>query len=412
MAPRLSINRTRLWDRIHEMAAIGATQNGGCNRQALSDEDKKGRDLFCTWALNAGCSIRVDQLGNIFARRKGSSAMAPPVLSGSHLDTQPTGGKFDGVYGVLAALEVIETLNDLDIRTYHAVEAVVWTNEEGARFSPPMIGSGVFSGAFSVAYAYGRMDKQGKSIEGELNRINYAGCATCASFPIKAAFEVHIEQGPVLEETEKTIGIVTGVQGIRWFDVTISGRAVHAGPTPMALRSDPMNALYRVVERIYAIAEMSAPDSRATLGDICVSPGARNTVPQVVKLSVDLRHPDEARLEEMEAELRKAAADAGLAARVQVAVTTIWRSPAVKFDTSCIDAVRRAAEHLNLSHSELVSGAGHDSVYLSRVAPTSMIFIPCRDGISHNEAEYASADHLEAGANVLLAAILDQAKQC
>lgn len=411
MSQTLKIDGDRLWRRLMDMARIGATDKGGCNRQALTDDDKTGRDLFCDWARAAGCTVRIDEMGNIFARRAGTEAAAPSVISGSHLDTQPTGGKFDGVYGVLAALEVIETFNDHSIETVHPVEAVVWTNEEGARFAPAMIGSGVFCGEFDLGFAHATQNAEGATLGGELQRIGYAGAEPCAPFPIKAAFEAHIEQGPILEAQGLTIGVVKGVQGMRWLDVIFEGEPVHAGPTPMDQRKDPLRALHPFVDAMYAIADEYGPDSRVTFGDVSASPGSRNTVPQEVKLAVDIRHPDESILDQMEARMRQAAKDAADEAETPLAIHTVWKSPAVVFDRSCVDAVRSATEEQGLSHIDMVSGAGHDSVYVSRVAPTSMIFVPCRDGISHNEAEHAEPHHLEAGANVLLHAILKQATE-
>ena len=407
----LRINGARLWDRLMEMAKIGATPAGGSNRQALTDLDREGRDLFCSWARNAGCSIEIDQMGNIFARRAGTDDKAAPVIAGSHLDTQPTGGKFDGVYGVLAALEVIETLNDSGTSTSRPVEAVVWTNEEGARFSPAMIGSGVLAGEFTLEYGHAATDKAGKSIGDELRRIGYAGERPCKPFPIHAAFEAHIEQGPILEANNKTIGVVGGVQGMRWYDVIINGDAVHAGPTPMDQRKDPFRALHSILAGLYEMADRYAPQSRVTFGDIKAEPGSRNTVPERLTLAVDLRHPNEKILEEMEGEFRAIVAGSIAAANVEGSVRVEWQSPAVEFDSGCINAVRTAAQTLGYPYLEIVSGAGHDSVYLSRIAPTSMIFVPCKDGISHNEAESAEPADLAAGADILLHAILERAGQ-
>jgi len=403
------VNGDRLWSRLMDMARIGATAAGGCNRQALTPEDKQGRDLFCEWARNAGCEIRVDTMGNIFARRPGTHPSAEPVISGSHLDTQPTGGKFDGVYGVLSALEVIESLNDHGIETEHPVEAVVWTNEEGARFAPAMIGSGVFCGEFDLNFAHAITDKDGKSLGDELKEIDYAGGEKCEPFPIKASYEVHIEQGPILEAKDKPVGIVTGVQGMRWFDIVLEGSPVHAGPTPMEMRRDPVKAMHKIISRIYDLTESRAPDSRATFGDILVSPGSRNTVPEQIKLAVDIRHPDENVLDLMEHEMRDAAKEEAEKADVQLSIDVIWKSPSVAFDQNCLIDIRQAVELLKMPHIEMISGAGHDSVYVSRVAPTAMIFVPCERGISHNEAENADPAHLTAGANVLLHSILNSA---
>ncbi len=392
-----------------EMAQIGATPRGGCNRQALTDEDKAGRGLFTGWCEAAGCEIRVDEMGNIFARRGGQNDSLAPVITGSHLDTQPTGGKFDGVFGVLAGLEVVRTLNDANVTTAAPLEIVVWTNEEGARFSPAMVGSGVWSGEFELDYGLSRADKSGATIGAELERIGYAGSEPCRPFPVKAAFEVHIEQGPILENEALTVGVLTGVQGMNWYDVTLTGQPCHAGPTPMDTRADPMMVLHRVLERTYELAAEHAPWARATFGDLSLQPGSRNTVPESVVLAVDLRHPEQAVLDEMDQRLRSIVNEEAARRNVQAEVRDEWRSPAVAFDVECVNAVRRAVQQLGYPHMEMVSGAGHDSVYTSRVVPTSMIFVPCEGGLSHNEAENAMPDDLEAGCNVLLHAMLDRA---
>ena len=406
---KVRISGDRLWQRLMDMAKIGATDAGGCNRQALTDLDKEGRDLFIDWCHAAGCKVRIDQMGNVFARRAGLDNSLPPVITGSHLDTQPTGGKFDGVYGVLAGLEVIESLNDNKLQTKHPLEVVVWTNEEGARFSPAMIGSGVWCGEFDIEDAHVLADKDGLTIGDELKRIGYHGAEPCKIFPVKAAFETHIEQGPILEAEEKTIGIVTGVQGMRWYDVMIKGQPVHAGPTPMEVRRDPFRALTKTIDRIYALAEEHGPWGRATFGDIQAVPGARNTVPETLILAVDLRHPNQEVLEQMDKTFRIIVEEEALIAGVESTVKDEWDSPAVAFDKDCIEAVTKGVKSLNLPYKVMASGAGHDSVYVSRSAPTSMIFIPCKDGISHNEAEDAHPDDLTAGCNVLLQAMCEMA---
>lgn len=403
------IDGGRLWQHIMDMAQIGATAAGGSNRQALTDLDKEGRDLFLSWCKNAGCTARVDQMGNIFVRRDGTDNQLSPVIAGSHLDTQPTGGKYDGVYGVLAALEVIESLNDHNIETLHPVEVVVWTNEEGARFSPAMIGSGVWCGEFDIHEAHKIEDKEGHSIGGELKRIGFDGKDECEPFPIKAAFEAHIEQGPILEAEEKTIGIVTGVQGMRWYDVEITGQPVHAGPTPMEVRRDPFMALTKIIDRLYALAAEYAPWGRATFGDIKALPGSRNTVPEQLILAVDLRHPDQTILDEMDTKFRQIVDEECAKIPVDGNVRDEWNSPAVQFNKECVTAVSDGVATLGLPNKVMVSGAGHDSVYVSRVAPTSMIFVPCKDGISHNEAEEALPADLAAGCNVLFQAICKMA---
>ncbi|MEM1153853.1 MAG: Zn-dependent hydrolase [Pseudomonadota bacterium] len=403
------MNSDRLWDSLMSMAEIGATAKGGCNRQALTDEDKRGRELFVQWCLAAGCDVSVDEVGNIFARRPGLDDALPVVLAGSHLDTQPTGGKFDGVYGVLAGLEVVRTLNDQNIQTSAPLEVVAWTNEEGARFAPALLGSGVWSGVFDKDTVYAIEDKQGRRFEDELARIGFKGATPAAPRPIKAAFEVHIEQGPILEAENKQIGVLTGIQGCRWYDLIIEGEPCHAGPTPMTSRRDPFMAALPIMQGCYDMAAQHAPWGRATFGDIRAEPGSRNTVPERIVVAVDLRHPELEIFEQMDKDFRalvdSECARYGLTARVE----EIWHMPVTAFDTACVDAVRRATAHLHYPHMEMVSGAGHDSLYVATVAPTSMIFIPCENGISHNEAENAKQDDIAAGCNVLLHAMLDRA---
>jgi N-carbamoyl-L-amino-acid hydrolase len=405
----LRINGERLWSRLMEMARHGATAKGGVCRLTGSDEDKAGRDLFVAWCEAAGCSVTVDKIGNIFARRAGRDDSAGAVLAGSHLDSQPTGGRFDGIYGVLAALEVVETLNDHGIETGAPVEIAAWTNEEGARFAPAMLGSGVFAGVFELDWTLAIQDKEGKALGEELARIGYAGEAAPGDRRIKAAFEVHIEQGPILEREQKTIGVVQGVQGMRWYDLVIEGQEVHAGPTPMEGRRDPFQGLMNILPDIYAIAKDRAPWGRATCGDIAALPGSRNTVPGRLTTAVDLRHPDQDTLVEMDqamqASVERHCAELGLAGRVD----TIWDSPAVTFDPACIEAVRAGVAATGYTAMDIVSGAGHDSVYLARIAPVGMIFVPCEGGLSHNEAENATPEDIAAGCDVLLHAVLAQA---
>jgi N-carbamoyl-L-amino-acid hydrolase len=409
MPSNIRINGQRLWDSLMQMAEIGATAKGGVCRLALTDLDKKGRDLFVRWAKEAGCAVSVDAMGNIFARRPGKLADAPAVGSGSHLDSQPTGGKFDGAYGVLAALEVVRTLNDYKYETEAPIEIVVWTNEEGSRFAPAMVGSGVFAGAFDLDYGLGRADTEGKTLGAELERIGYAGELAPGSRQFGAFFESHIEQGPILEAEERIIGVVQGVQGIRWYDVNVTGQEAHAGPTPMKRRKDALVGAARLIEAVNRIGLENQPYACATVGMLQNSPNSRNTIPGRVFFSIDFRHPKEETLAKMDADIRAAAAkverDIGLA----IEVKDIWYSPPVVFDRDCVAAVRGAAEELGLSRMDIISGAGHDSVYMSRVAPTAMIFVPCADGISHNEIESATADDLAAGCNVLLHAMLDRA---
>ena len=409
MTKPLTINSQRLWDSLMRMAQIGATPKGGCNRQALTDLDKQARDLYVEWAKEAGCTVRVDEMGNIFARRTGENAHLPVVMTGSHIDTQPTGGKFDGVYGVLAGLEVIRSLNDQGVATVAPVEACIWTNEEGARFSPAMIGSGVWSGAFDLPYGHQRTDKQGNTIKEELGRIGYLGEEACKPHAIKGFFEVHIEQGPILENKARQIGVVNGVQGMHWYDLTITGQPVHAGPTPMEDRRDPFMALHEIIAGLYALVEGYGPQSRVTFGDINATPGSRNTVPESLVLAVDLRHPSQQTLDEMDGRFRDLATQVCDKHQLTCEVRDEWRSPAVVFDEHCAAAVRKSTQALGYSYLEMTSGAGHDSVYVSNVVPAAMIFIPCEGGVSHNEAENATQEDVEAGCNVLLNAIVELA---
>lgn len=399
------IDGNRLWDSLMEMARIGATEKGGVCRLALTDLDKAARDLFVQWCEEAGCTVTVDRMGNIFARRPGRNDALPPVMTGSHLDSQPTGGKFDGAYGVLAGLEVVRSLNDMAEETEAPVEVVVWTNEEGCRFAPAMIASGVFGGAFGLEDALARTDPEGRSIGAELERIGYAGSAPVGSRPVGAFFECHIEQGPILEAEGKTIGAVTGAQGQRWYEAVVTGQEAHAGPTPMARRRDALLAAGRMVDLVNRIGLDHQPDACATVGMLEVHPNSRNTIPGRVFFTVDLRHPDEDRLTDMDRALREGFAKIAERGGVDLALEEIWHFPASPFDPGCVAAVRGAAEANGFAQRDIVSGAGHDACYVSRVAPTAMIFVPCADGISHNEAEAATADDLAAGCQVLLDAV-------
>jgi N-carbamoyl-L-amino-acid hydrolase len=404
----LQINAARLWQSLMDLASIGATPLGGVRRITLTDLDREGRDRVVEWFRVAGLEVRVDPIGNIFGRRAGRDPSRPPVVAGSHIDTQPSGGKFDGAYGVLAGLEVVRTLNDHRIQTDAPIEVAVWTNEEGSRFTPVMMGSGVFAGAFPLQHALSRTDIEGRSVGEELARIGYAGSAPLGT-PVGAYFEAHIEQGPILEETRNTIGIVTGALGQRWFDVTVSGMNAHAGPTPMNLRKDALLAASRIVGNVNRIALGEAPHGRGTVGFMQVSPNSRNVVPGEAKFSVDFRHPDDRGLKVMEQKLRTASAQVEGECGVTVAVEEVVYFPPCRFDDECVAAVRAGANAGGYPAIEIVSGAGHDAVYVACVAPTAMIFVPCKDGISHNELEDARPEHLAAGCNVLLHALLSRA---
>jgi N-carbamoyl-L-amino-acid hydrolase len=405
----LRIDGSRLWQSLMDLARIGGTAKGGVCRLALTDLDRQGRDQFVRWAQALGCSIRVDAIGNIFARRAGSDDSLPPVMTGSHIDTQPTGGKFDGNYGVLAGLEVLHTLNDHGIRTRAPLEVAVWTNEEGSRFVPVMMGSGVFAGAFTLEHALQQRDAQGTSVAEALQAIGYAGAAGPVAHPVGAYFEAHIEQGPVLETHERVIGVVQAALGQRWYDVQIRGMEAHAGPTPMEMRKDALLAASELVAAVNRIAMDRLPHGRGTVGQLEVHPNSRNVIPGTVKMSVDLRAPDDTMLGSMDAALRQVCQDIAAAWRVDIGVEQVVYFPPQPFTPSLVQAVQRNAQDLGYSTMDVVSGAGHDAVYVARLAPAAMIFVPCADGISHNEIEDADPAHLEAGCNVLLRAMLDAA---
>jgi N-carbamoyl-L-amino-acid hydrolase len=404
-----TINGERLWDTLMEMAKIGATEKGGCCRLALTDLDKQGRDLFVQWCEQAGCTIKVDKMGNIFARREGTDSSLPAVLTGSHLDTQPTGGRFDGVYGVLTGLEVIRSLNDMNIQTQHSIEACVWTNEEGSRFAPAMVSSGVFGGVFDLDYGLNRADPDGLTMGQELQRIGYAGEEEVGGRDVHAYFEAHIEQGPILEVEDKTIGIVTDAQGQRWYEVTLTGVESHAGPTPMSQRKDALLGAAKMVQLVNQVGLDNAPLACATVGMLDVYPNSRNVIPGRVAFTIDFRHPDDAVLEKMDRLMREGVeqivSDIGLECELE----QIFYYAPIAFDKSCIDAVRIGTEAHGYSSRDIVSGAGHDACYLAGVAPTSMVFIPCIDGISHNEIEDVKPEWITAGANVVLSAMLNKA---
>lgn len=405
----LRINGDRLWASLMELARIGATPKGGVCRLALTDLDKQGRDLVTGWARDAGMSVTIDKIGNAFMRRPGRNNALPPIMTGSHIDTQPTGGKFDGNYGVLAGLEVVRTLNDHGIQTEAPIEVAFWTNEEGSRFVPVMMGSGVFAKAFTLEHAYAATDTEGKSVQDELARIGYIGEQEPGDHPIGAYFETHIEQGPVLEDNDTTIGVVQGVLGIRWFDCTVTGMEAHAGPTPMALRKDALQVATHLMQEVVASALRHPPHGRGTVGMVQVFPNSRNVIPGRVKFSIDLRNSTDALVDQMADEVKAFAArlaqDSGLGIRIDL----VSSYPAQVFHPDCVDAVGRAAQKLGYSHMAVVSGAGHDAVYMAQLAPAGMIFIPCKDGISHNEIEDAQPAHISAGCNVLLHAMLERA---
>ncbi len=408
----LQVNGERLWASLMELARIGATPRGGVCRLAASDLDGEARRLFIRWCEVAGCRVTIDRIGNIFARRPGRNPKLAPVMTGSHLDTQPTGGKFDGAYGVMAGLEIVRTLNDLGYQTEAPIEIVAWTNEEGSRFSPAMVGSGVFAGVFALETALATPDNNNPelSLGAELERIGFAGPEPAGGREVAAYFEAHIEQGPILEAAGDTIGVVTGAQGQRWYEATVTGQEAHAGPTPMPRRKDALVGAARMIDAVNRIGHAHAPHACATVGFVQVSPNSRNTIPGHVFFTVDFRHPEDAVLTAMDRELRQACAAAAAASGgLEVEVKEFWYFPPTPFDPALVAAARDAAAALGQPHQDIVSGAGHDAVYLARVAPSAMVFVPCKDGISHNEVEDALPDDLTAGCNVLLNALLESA---
>lgn len=405
----LRVDGGRLWASLMDLARIGATPKGGVRRLALTDLDRQGRDLVVGWMRETGSRVEIDGVGNVFATRAGRDPAAAVVLTGSHIDTQPSGGKFDGNYGVLAGLEVLRTLEDAKVVTDKPVGVAIWTNEEGSRFVPVMGGSGAFAGVFPVEHLRKQRDVDGVSFGEALDRIGYAGSAPVGKRALDTYFEAHIEQGPILEREDKTVGVVTGALGLRWYDCVWTGQDAHAGPTPMEARHDALRGASRFVEAIHALALRHSPDGRATVGFMQVSPNSRNVIPGRVAMTVDMRHPDDDALATMDAELRAASEAIARELRLECALTQVDQFKASRFDPACVAAVRTATLELGYPHRDMVSGAGHDAIYIARVAPTSMIFVPCKDGISHNEIEDARPEHLEAGANVLLHAVLARA---
>ncbi|SAL79206.1 allantoate amidohydrolase [Caballeronia peredens] len=409
MKDLLQIDGARLWQSLMDMAKIGATHKGGVRRLALTDEDVRGRDLFAQWCRDAGMTVSVDEIGNLFARREGMRRDASPVLIGSHLDTQPEGGRFDGVYGVLAALELVRALNDADIATEKPIEIVSWTNEEGARFTPAMLGSAVFTGITSMDDALAKQDASGITLADALTQSGYRGTRAVKDQRVDAYFEAHIEQGPVLEANGTTIGVVTGGQSIRWLDVTVTGVAAHAGTTPMPYRKDAYFAAARMAGELEHIVGRYAPRGLVTIGQVGIANASRNTIAGHVTFTVDLRHHEDSEVDAMERDLRDAFARVANERGVTVSIDTYWRSLATPFDATCVALVADAVDALGYSNERIVSGAGHDAIHLARYCPTAMVFIPCVDGLSHNEAEDALPEDVTRGANVLLHAVLARA---
>ena len=406
----LRINGDRLWESLMEMAKIGPGIAGGNNRQTLTDEDAEGRTLFQKWCEAAGCKMGLDQMGNMFATRPGLDPEALPVYVGSHLDTQPTGGKYDGILGVLGGLEIIKTLNDLNIKTKHPIVVTNWTNEEGTRYAPPMLASGVFGGVHTQEWAYDRVDADGKRFGDELVRIGWRGDEKVGERKMHAFFELHIEQGPILEAENKDIGVVTHGQGLSWTEITIIGKDSHTGSTPMHMRKNAGLAMARILENVDEIALSHAPHAVGAAGHIDVYPNSRNVIPGKVVFTVDLRSPELAVIDDMEQRLRSGAEkicdDMGL----EVSFEKVGGFDPVTFDGKCVSSIRNAAERMGYSHMNIISGAGHDACWINGVAPSAMVMCPCVDGLSHNEAEDISKEWAVAGADVLMHAVIETAE--
>ena len=403
------INGDRLWDALMEMAKIGPGVAGGNNRQTLTDEDAEGRRLFQSWCEAEGMTMGLDKMGNMFARHEGTDPSLPPVMVGSHLDTQPTGGKYDGVLGVLAGLEIVRTLNETGVKTKHPIEVVNWTNEEGTRFSPPMMASGVFTGMHTLEWAYAREDADGKSVGDELARIGWIGDEEVGAREMAAFFELHIEQGPILEDEGIEVGVVTHGQGLNWLQVTLTGRESHTGSTPMPKRKNAGLGMARITQLVDEIAWSHAPNAVGAVGHCDVYPNSRNIIPGKVVFTIDFRAPEQEIIDDMESRMRhgaeKICEDLGLTMEIEQA----GKFDPVKFDDNCVSAVRNAAVRLGYTHRDLVSGAGHDACWINRVAPTAMVMCPCVDGLSHNEAEEITRDWAKASTDVLFHAVLETA---
>ena len=410
VASNLRINGERLWDSLMEMAKIGPGIAGGNNRQTLTPEDAEGRILFQKWCGEAGLTMGVDKMGTMFARREGTDPDALPVYVGSHLDTQPTGGKYDGILGVLGGLEIIRTLNDTGIKTKHPIVVVNFTNEEGTRFPPPMVASGVFAGVHTLDWAYAREDAEGITLGEALKTIDWVGDEEVGARKMHAFFELHIEQGPILEAEGKDIGVVTHGQGLNWLEVTLTGRESHTGSTPMPMRVNAGLGMARITQLVDEIAWSHAPLAVGAIGQCDVYPNSRNIIPGKAVFTVDFRHPDKAVIAEMEAELRAGAKEIAEKIGLEMQIEQIGGFDPVTFDEGCVTAVRDAAKRLGYSHRDLVSGAGHDACWINRVAPTAMVMCPCVDGLSHNEAEEISPEWARAGTDVLFHAVVETAE--
>ena len=410
IASNFKINGDRLWETIMEMAKIGPGIAGGNNRQTLTDEDAKGRALFQKWCDEANLSMGIDKMGTMFARREGTDPDALPVYVGSHLDTQPTGGKYDGILGVLGGLELIRSLDDMNIKTKHPIVLVNWTNEEGTRFAPPMMASGVFAGVHTLDWAYAKEDSDGKKFGDELKRIGWIGDEEVGSRKMKAFFELHIEQGPILESEGKDIGVVSRGQGLNWLQVTLTGRESHTGSTPMPMRRNAGLGMAKITSLVHEIAMSHQPDAVGAVGHCDVYPNSRNIIPGKVVFTIDFRSPSFDTQDDMEMRLHEGAKEICNSLDLELEIEKVGHFDPVTFDEGCVSTIRRAAERLGYSHRDIISGAGHDACWINKVAPTAMVMCPCVDGLSHNEAEDISQDWAVAGSNVLFHAVLETAE--
>ncbi len=410
LAANMKVNGERLWDSLMEMAKIGPGIAGGNNRQTLTDEDAEGRRLFQNWCNAEKLTMGIDQMGNMFATRQGTDPSALPVYVGSHLDTQPTGGKYDGVLGVLGALEIIRTLNEMDVKTRHPIVIVNWTNEEGTRFAPPMLASGVFAGMHTQDWAYSRRDGDNKSFGDELRRIGWCGDEEVGARKMHAFFELHIEQGPILEAEGVDIGVVTHGQGLNWIQVTLTGRESHTGSTPMPMRRNAGLGMARITELVHSIAMRNQPEAVGAVGQCNVYPNSRNIIPGKVVFTIDFRSPSFDTQDRMEEELNEGAKRIANELELEIEMEKVGHFDPVTFDQGCVDAIKKASDRLGYSSKEIISGAGHDACWINRSAPTAMVMCPCVDGLSHNEAEEITKDWSTAGANVLFHAVVETAQ--
>ena len=410
LAANMKVNGDRLWNSLMEMAEIGPGIAGGNNRQTLTDEDAEGRRLFQKWCNEEKLTMGVDQMGNMFATREGTDPSALPVYVGSHLDTQPTGGKYDGVLGVLGALEIIRTLNEMDVKTRHPIVIVNWTNEEGTRFAPPMLASGVFAGMHTQDWAYSRKDGDNKSFGDELRRIGWCGDEEVGARKMHAFFELHIEQGPILEAEGVDIGVVTHGQGLNWIQVTLTGRESHTGSTPMPMRRNAGLGMARITELVHSIAMKNQPEAVGAVGQCNVYPNSRNIIPGKVVFTIDFRSPSFDTQDRMEEDLNEGAKQIAKELELEMEMEKVGHFDPVTFDQGCVDAIKKASDRLGYSSREIISGAGHDACWINRSAPTAMVMCPCMDGLSHNEAEEITKDWSTAGANVLFHAVVETAQ--